>query len=116
MMILIDRDHDPDHDHIQGDILDHIQEIVILEKEEDIDPKRRIQDRDPVRGSDRPDHETNRIVIVGVILAVEQEVQCVGELHQEELVLKVHVDEIVLHEKCQDEAEVVALNKIVDGG
>jgi len=60
-----------------------------------------------VRGNDPQDREINRIVVVVVILVVEQEVQCVGVVHLEEVVLIVH------HEKCQDVAEIVASNKIV---
>ena len=107
MMVLTDRDLVVDHDLTQEDIQDRIPEIVILKKEEDIDPKHHIQDHDLVRENDRHDHVINRIVIViGVILGVEPEVQCVGELHQEEVVLKVRGE--AHHEKYQDVAEVVA--------
>ena len=108
MTDLIDRDHDPvvDPDHIREDIQDRIREIEIQKKEEDIDPKHLIQDRDPERENDRPVIVTmNRIAVEEVILEAEREVQCVGVVHLEE----------VHQEKCQDVAEVVAWNKIVGG-
>ena len=112
----IDRDQDPvvDRDRTREDIQDHIQEIEILKKEEDIDPKHLIQDRDPERENDR--HAivtTNRIAVEGVIPEAEREVQCVGVVHLEEVVLI--VPEEVHQEKCQDVAEVVVWNKIVGG-
>ena len=114
MTVLIDRDPVVDHDLIQEDIQDRIPEIVILKKEGDIDPKHHIRDHDLVRENDRHDHVINRIVIVvAVIPGVEPEVRCVGELHQEEVVLKVRGE--AHHEKYQDVPEVVALNKIVGG-
>ena len=117
MTDLIDRDHDPavDRDRTREDIQDHIQEIEILKKEEDTDPKYLIPDRDPERGNDR--HVivmTNRIVVDEVTPEVEREVQCVGVVHLEEVVLTVL--EEVHQEKCQDEVEVVVSNKIVGGG
>ena len=116
MTVLIDRDPVVDHDHTQEDIRDRIPEIVTPKKEEDTDPKHHIQDHDLVKEKDRHDHVINRIVIVvGVIPGVEPEVRCVGELHQEEVGLKVRGAVIVHQEKYQDVAEVVALNKIVEG-
>ena len=117
MTDLIDRDHDPavDRDRTREDIQDHIREIEILKKEEDTDPKPLIQDRDPERENDRHVIVTiNRIVIDEVIPEVEREVQCVGVVHLEEVVLI--VPEEVHQEKCQDEVEVVVSNKIVGGG
>ena len=109
MMVLTDRDLVVDHDLTQEDIQDRIPEIVIPKKEEDIDPKHHIQDHDLVRENDRHDHVINRIVIViGVILGVEPEVQCVGGPHQEEVGLKVRGAVIVRQEKYQDVVEVVA--------
>ena len=116
MTDLIDRDHDPavDRDHTREDIQDRIREIEILKKEEDIDPKHLIQDRDPERENDR--HAiatTNRIAVEGVIPEAEREVQCVGVVHLEEVV-QIVLEE-VHQEKCQDVAEVVAWNKIAGG-
>jgi len=116
MTDLIDRDHDPavDRDHTRENIQDRIREIEILKKEEDIDPKHLIQDRDPERENDR--HAiatTNRIAVEGVIPEAEREVQCVGVVHLEEVV-QIVLEE-VHQEKCQDVAEVVAWNKIAGG-
>ena len=112
----LDRDQDPvvDRDRTREDIPDHIREIEILKKEEDIDPKHLIQDRDQERENDRHAIVTiNRIAVEGVIPEAEREVQCVGVVHPEEVVLI--VPEEVHQEKCQDVAEVVVWNKIVEG-
>lgn len=115
MMGHIDRDHDHvvDRDHTQEDIRDLIRGIEIQKKGEDTDPKHHIQDRDHERGNDHRDRVTSSLAVGEVIPEVEQEVQCVGVVHLEEVVLIVHVE--VRQGKCLGVAEVVAPNKIVGG-